>query len=224
MYTARDRTIGILFGNIVIFAIFTTIWPVSVANVVRTNLAKALEQLAALVGLGARADGEISQAARSAVDMAFGRAIAQARAVLVNDPFETKEVRRAVGRQPIDAVVVEQVGLLFIPILAILDLRADLSWRGLSESMRDVICTHDQALSEWFRKAASWVRSGEGADEVVAGLPEPPALSSPGDHLAALATWYALLHQDVRRILDEVGPQPRQAATPSPGVTFHAFR
>ena len=56
MYTARDRTIGILFGNIVIFVIFTTIWPVSVANVVRTNLANALEQLAALVGLGARPD------------------------------------------------------------------------------------------------------------------------------------------------------------------------
>ena len=32
MYTARDRTIGILFGNIVIFVIFTTIWPVSVAE------------------------------------------------------------------------------------------------------------------------------------------------------------------------------------------------
>ena len=90
MYTARDRTIGILFGNIVIFVIFTTIWPVSVANVVRTNLANALEQLAALVGLGARADGEISQAARSAAEMAFGQAIAQARAVLVNDPFETR--------------------------------------------------------------------------------------------------------------------------------------
>src|SRR5262249_11597960 len=66
MYTARDRTIGILFGNIVIFVIFTTIWPVSVANVVRTHLARALEQLAALLGLGIRGDGEISQSARSA--------------------------------------------------------------------------------------------------------------------------------------------------------------
>ena len=52
MYTARDRTIGILFGNIVVFVIFTMIWPVSVANVVRTQLARALEQLATLVGLG----------------------------------------------------------------------------------------------------------------------------------------------------------------------------
>ena len=52
MYTARDRTIGILFGNVVVFVIFTTIWPVSVANVVRTHLARALEQLAALRGFG----------------------------------------------------------------------------------------------------------------------------------------------------------------------------
>src|SRR5438270_5765899 len=122
LYTARDRTIGILFGNIVIFAIFTTIWPVSVANVVRTSLAKALEQLAALVGLDARPDDEASPAARSAAEMAFGQAIAQARAVLVNDPLETSEVRRAVGRRSIDAAVVEGVGRLFIPISAILDL------------------------------------------------------------------------------------------------------
>src|SRR5262249_19645574 len=118
MYTARDRTIGILFGNIVILIIFTAIWPVSVANIVRTNLAKALEQLAALMDLGAGADGEVSQATRSAADMAFGQAIAQARAVLVNDPFETSEVRRAVGRRPIDAAVVEEVGRLFIPLAA----------------------------------------------------------------------------------------------------------
>ena len=131
MYTARDRTIGILFGNIVIFVIFTTIWPVSVANVVRTNLARALEQLATLVGLGARSDGEISPAARSAAAAAFGQAIAQARAVLVNDPFETREVRRAVGRRPIDAAVVEEVGRLFIPVSAILDLRTDLAGHDL---------------------------------------------------------------------------------------------
>src|SRR5215470_17595673 len=114
MYTARDRTIGILFGNIVISAIFTTIWPVSVASVVRTHVARALEQLAVVVGLGV--DGEISPSARSAAGLAFGQAIAQARGVLVNDPFETSEVRRAVGRRPIDAAVVEQVGRLFVQV------------------------------------------------------------------------------------------------------------
>src|SRR5215831_9314871 len=212
MYTARDRTIGILFGNIVVFAIFATIWPVSVANVVRTNLARALEQLAALVGLGARTDGEISQSARSAADTAFGQAIAQARAVLVNDPFETREVRRAAGRRPIDAIVVEQVGRLFIPISAILDLHAYLTGHDVPQPTQEAIRAHHQALAGWFRQAASWTLSGEGAGEVVDGLPEPPALSGPGDHLAALATWYGMLHLDIRDILDEVGPQPRATA------------
>ncbi|MBV9814873.1 MAG: FUSC family protein [Alphaproteobacteria bacterium] len=220
MYTARDRTIGILFGNIVISVIFMTIWPVSVANVVRTHLARALEQLAVLVDLGV--DGEISPSARSAAATAFGQAIAQARAVLVNDPFETREVRRAARRRPIDAAVVEQVGLLFIPISLILDLRADSGWRDLSEPMRDAIGAHHQALAGWFRQAASWVRSGEGASEVIDGLPEPPTLSGAGDHLAALATWYRLLHQDIRKILDEVGPQPQPAMAPPVGDALHA--
>jgi multidrug resistance protein MdtO len=222
MYTARDRTIGILFGNIVIFVIFTTIWPVSVANVVRTNLANALEQLAALVGLGARPDGETSQAARSAAEMAFGQAITQARAVLVNDPFETSEVRRAVGRRPIDAAVVEEVGRLFIPVSAILDLRADLAGHDFPQPMHDAIGAYHRALAVWFRQAASWTRSGEGAGEVVGGLPEPPALSGPGDHLMTLATWYGMLHQDIRKILDEVGPQPQPGIEPSVGDAFHA--
>jgi multidrug resistance protein MdtO len=222
MYTARDRTIGILFGNIVILVIFTTIWPVSVANIVRTNLAKALEQLATLVGLGARPDGEASQAARSAADMAFGQAIGQARAVLVNDPFETSEVRRAVGRRPIDTAVAEQVGRLFIPISAILDLYTDLARHDLPQPMHDAIRAHHQALAAWFQQAASWVRSGDGAGQVVGGLPEPPALSGPGDHLAAFATWYRLLHENIRKILDEVGPQPQLPITPSFGDALHA--
>jgi multidrug resistance protein MdtO len=222
MYTARDRTIGILFGNIVVFGIFTTIWPVSVANVVRTNLANALAQLAALVGLGARTDGEISQPARSAADIAFGQAIVGARAVLVKDPFETREVRRAGGRRPIDASVVDRVGLLFIPISAILDLRADPGWRELSQPMGDAICGHSQALAGWFRKAASWVRSGEGAGEVIDSLPEPPILSGPGDQLTALATWYRLLRQDLRSILDEIGPQPQPVTAQSVGGTLRA--
>jgi multidrug resistance protein MdtO len=222
MYTARDRTIGILFGNIVVFAIFTTIWPMSVANAVRTNLARALEQLAALVGLGARADGEVSQAARSAAEAAFGQAIAQARAVLVNDPFETREVRRVVGRRPIDAAVVEQIGRLFIPVLAILDLRADPTGLDLPKPTQDAFGAHHQALAAWFRQAATWTRSGEGAGEVAAGLPEPPVLSGPGDHLTALATWYGVLHQDIRKILDEVGPQPQPLTAQSVGDALHA--
>jgi len=222
MYTARDRTIGILFGNIVISVIFITIWPVSVANVVRMHLARALEQLAALLALRVRGDSEVSQSARSAADAAFGQAIAQARAVLVNDPFETSEVRRAAGSRPIDAAVVEQVGRLFIPISAILDLLTDMAGHDLPQLTQDAIRAYHQALAGWFRLAASWTRSGEGAGEVVDGLPEPPTLPGPGDHLTALATWYGVLHQDICKILEEVGPQPRPVTAPSVGDALHA--
>jgi multidrug resistance protein MdtO len=222
MYTARDRTIGILFGNVVVFVIFTTIWPVSVANVVRTYLARALERLVALLGLGVGGDGEISPATRSAADTAFGQAIAQARAVLVNDPFETREMQRAVGRRPIDAIVVDQVGWLFIPVSAILDLCNDLVGQALPQPTQDAIRAHHQALAAWFRQAASWTRSGEGASEVVDGLPEPLILSGPRDHLIALVTWYGVLHQDIRNILEEVGPQPQPVITPSVGEALHA--
>ena len=185
MYTARDRTIGILLGNIVIFVIFTTIWPVSSVSVVRMNLAKALEQLASLLEPDVRVEGAVSQAPRSAAAIAFGQAIAQARAVLYNDPFEAKSVR-AGGRRPIDAIVIERVGWLFIPIGEIRELSARSTWHELPQSTRDTICAHHRKLAAWFHRAASWVRSGEGADQVLDGPPEPPDLSGVGDELSGV--------------------------------------
>jgi multidrug resistance protein MdtO len=210
MNTARDRVIGILLGNIVIFVIFTTIWPVSVAEVVRTNVAKALGQLAALSGLGS---GEVSETARSAANTAFGQAIRQARAVLVNDPFKTSEITRAAARRPIDATIVAQIGRLFIPVSMMIDLITLPTRRDLPQSTRNAISEHHRALTAWFRCAASWVRDGVGATEVADGLPKPPILSGPGDYLATLATWYRVLDQDVRKILNEVGPQPELVVT-----------
>jgi multidrug resistance protein MdtO len=200
METARDRVVGVLLGNVVIFVIFTTIWPVSVADVVRTNVAKALGQLAALVGLGG---GEVSEATRSAANMAFGQAIRQARALLINEPFETSEVRRAAARRPIDATVVAQIGRLFIPVSMILDLIASPAWRDLPQSNRDAISAYFSALAEWFRQAASWVSDGKATAEVARGPPEAPTLSGPGDRIAAFARWRSVLDQDIRKILTE---------------------
>jgi len=57
---------------------------------------------------------------------------------------------------------------------------------------------------------------------VVDGLPEPPMLSGTSDYLAALATWYRVLHEDIREILDKVGPQPQPLIAPSVGDALHA--
>ena len=118
--------------------------------------------------------------------------------------------------------MVEEVGRLFIPILAILDLLTDMAGHDLPQLTQDAIRAHHQALTAWFRQAAMWTRSGEGSDEVAGSLPQPPVLSGPGDHLAALATWYGLLHQDIRNILDKVGPEPQPVKVPSVGDALHA--
>jgi hypothetical protein len=117
--------------------------------------------------------------------------------------------------------VVEQVGRLFIPVSAILDLRTDRAGHDLPEETRGALRAHHQALAGWFRQAASWTSSGEGASEVVAILPEPPTLSGRSDQLTALEIWYRLLYQDIRKILDKVGPQPWPVTAPV-GDALHA--
>lgn len=55
MAVARDRVIGILFGNLVVALVFTLIWPVSVADRVDPALTSVLRLLAAMAGAGSRA-------------------------------------------------------------------------------------------------------------------------------------------------------------------------
>jgi len=46
MSSARDRVVGILLGNLVVYVIFTTIWPKSALQDVRVHLARILSTLA----------------------------------------------------------------------------------------------------------------------------------------------------------------------------------
>jgi multidrug resistance protein MdtO len=195
METARDRVIGILLGNIIIFVIFTTIWPVSAAGVARASLAKAIEHLAALF----RADE-----AEAAHRAGFTEAIAQARAVMVTEPFETQAVLAADGRRPIDAGILAQVQALFVPVAVIRDLR-----RQLPKSVD--IGTYQAALECWFKRAAAWIRDGTDAAEITQSRPEPPEATEP------VGVWYRLLDEDIRSILAQVAPEARAAPDAAPG-------
>lgn len=52
---ALDRIIGILLGNLVVYLIFTQIWPAAIVDSVRTRIRRALDGLVALAALPASA-------------------------------------------------------------------------------------------------------------------------------------------------------------------------
>jgi multidrug resistance protein MdtO len=55
MTIARDRTIGILFGDLVVAIVFTQLWPVSIARHVDSAIAGLLRQVAALAAAASTA-------------------------------------------------------------------------------------------------------------------------------------------------------------------------
>src|SRR5262249_28679655 len=105
----------------------------------------------------------------------------------------------------------------------ILDLQSDPTDRELQLPARATAATYCQALAQWFQQAVLWVRSGEGAAEVLGGLPEPPILPGRDERATTLAAWLALLPQDIRSILDQVPLDARSAIAPQAGDAAHAL-
>jgi multidrug resistance protein MdtO len=54
MTIARDRVIGIIFGNLVVALVFTQVWPASVAGRIDPAIAALLRRLAAMAAAGSR--------------------------------------------------------------------------------------------------------------------------------------------------------------------------
>lgn len=114
MSVASDRVIGILLGNLVVYLIFTRLWPVAILQSVRSRIGAALAGLANLAAfsLGAR-----SAALREAT--AIEAEITQARQELALVPFEPAQLRpNADERARLRAILEELERLclvLFIP-------------------------------------------------------------------------------------------------------------
>ena len=218
METARDRVVGILIGNAVVYVIFTTIWPVRVAPLVRSHLAAALNQLARLFTPG----DSPAVADRVAAERDLTQAISQARALLVNDAVVGATTRPPEEHRRIDSITLSDVQALLVPLSVILGMAADPAWQEVPAATREMIPRHHEAMAQWFLRCRAWVLHGEDANSVVAGLPEVPALTPGlssadragvvGAHLAAREAWYALLHQDIEAILARVAPSPISGA------------
>ena len=186
MQTARDRVIGIVLGNIIVLVVFTTIWPVSVTQAARRQLATAISQMAALMRLGPQDEA----ARRRTLRTGFATASNGARALMANTDFGLATVWHD-GPRPIGPGTVADLETVMLVLCVISDLPSD-----------PAASTYDEAIATWFDRCAAWVRSGTDAGSLEADIPAPPKLDDPA--LATQAAWYGILDRELRTIMARI--------------------
>ena len=199
MQTARDRLIGIVLGNLIVLVVFTTIWPVSLAQTVRAQVAAALRQLGTLMGLAQEPAGEAA-AARLSAQIEFGAATNGARALMANAAYEPALLGRR-RRRPIDADTIATLQALIVIVSVILDLQNDQALAAVPEAGL-VAARYHRDMASWFTRCAGWVSTGAGEEAIEASLPPPPVFAAP--ELAARTVWYGLLDQNIHAIFSRV--------------------
>ena len=195
MQTARDRVIGIILGNLIVLAVFTTLWPVNVAQLVRQHLATALGQLARLMRLDAG-----SAASRPALQTGFGAATNSARGLMANLGYEPAPVK---DTRPIDTAAVAALETIMLDVTVILNLQFGPGWAALPDAARDAVRAYHGALADWFEHCAAWVQAGNGAAALYAAIPTPPDFPDTAAR-AEYAVWYRTLDADLRSIMGRI--------------------
>ena len=190
MQTARDRVIGILLGNIIVLVVFSTIWPIRVAQPVRRQVAAAIGKIAELMRLG-RSLPPLDPGSQPTSQAGFIAAIGGARAMLANAGYEPAATQRT-SRRPIDAGVLADLEGVMLMATVIHRLNTEPSWHEAPQAARSSALAYDGALAAWLDDCATWVRAGTGGPAIETTLPQPPFLGD-GAGLTMRATWYRLL-------------------------------
>jgi len=114
MTTARDRVIGILLGNIVVFVLFTNVWPVSVGKHIDPAIAALLRRLSGLLTEvskpGRRSQAPEAQEMLSGIERDLNLALYEPPSLRPDDSWIG--VRRQAA---------EDIGALFGPLLLSVD-------------------------------------------------------------------------------------------------------
>ena len=209
MQTARDRVIGILLGNLVVFVVSTTIWPVRVGDLLRGSLQQAFRQFAVLLQAAAPPAASPEAARQPEAWHELGQAMGRAGSLLVNQGFEPENKR---GHR-IDASRLARLQAMAVPVSVICDLGTDPAWQAVPEPQRMIVLDYHRDLAAWFRQCSDCIG---GRRLPLSAPPSPPdALlrtdtipDAPGTaHLQARAAWYGLLDRSIRDFLDLPGPE-----------------
>jgi multidrug resistance protein MdtO len=204
---ARDRVVGILFGNIIVWVVFSNIWPVSAAAHAQEALGAAIRNLSGFFGAkGGDAGGKHIRTDTSV--FAFDNALARTWRLLSFDPFEPHAVKRE-HKAMFDAGDVDAVQSLYGPEI-ILGGEDALGLSSDDDACRMSIETaqYRNALSSWLEKLSSFVSCGQ-ADHLSEPPPDAPALITtcePAEagarcgRLLAHARWYRELSRRVAHL------------------------
>jgi multidrug resistance protein MdtO len=127
MVVARDRVIGILIGNLVVYLFFTRIWPVSVSKRVDPAIARLLRRLGDML----RADGaEVRRSEAARAQAALGAIESDLDLIR----YEPSVVRPPAGWVDARRAITGAIGALAAPLL----LMAEKDRRGATQAVQDL--------------------------------------------------------------------------------------
>jgi multidrug resistance protein MdtO len=110
LVTARDRVIGILIGNLVVYLVFTNLWPISIGKRIDPAIASLLHRLSAMM---TAADVRARRALASAAQSQLG----EIETDIDLAAYEPEAVRPSSAWLAVRRGVAEEIGLLLAPLL-----------------------------------------------------------------------------------------------------------
>jgi len=142
MVVARDRVIGILLGNLIVYLVFSKLWPVLIKPTVRQALSHAVEALAATLRLANR---EVPRARLREAEIAFHTNLANASQYAPFRHLEPGDDDRW--------SLIPAIESLFVRIHAIVHQRLDSS--ALPTVTREALSERTEHEAEWLSDFAT---------------------------------------------------------------------
>jgi multidrug resistance protein MdtO len=190
---ARDRVVGVLLGNIIIFLVYTMIWPTSVVAQARFALAKALNKLSQMMAMTPVAFNE-NQTLKDALFLAFSEAISQAKRLISFDPFEPQYIQHE--KIEVDIALKDTLNSLCGPMIILGEQSSHMPLTAISSKEMATYC---QLLSDWFCSEANLLLSDK---ESILPLPQIEPLIRSFEYAAGESSWL-LAYSDWYHTLDE---------------------
>jgi len=171
---ARDRVAGILLGNIIVFVVFTAIWPISAVVQGRRFLADALNKLSQLLVTA-------TDFRKDTLFLAESDALSQASRLISLNLFEPKGIQDE--KIATDHALIDAVQALNGPVIILKE----------QNRLNPEQIAYNKSLSGWLSSIAEQLISRKGL------IAPPPDI----EHVATESSvneWYRTLHQRVYQL------------------------